>query len=412
MNRQLPIFLFVLLLISLGYSTLGGGTEGGEEKEVGTLSAVAYPTDKEAYLFDKLGQGLATMELANPTTKDGKGELYLSGWNCEMFKCSLYVPFTPVKDFDTSYYSVSGKASSGIAKFEGVSVLSNWTETVKEPTYSVKEVTNEYTTIDNKTGKNVTVTEKYNETYQSGTKDVIVARTGYVKLDGTLVAGKSYLLKFDFTRTSREAVDIYPVIGGTALENWAWWDFGYLYKIQINLTSGVNSTLTNFPAYFIVNTSALISAGKMQGDCDDGVVVNSFENATLSYELEAGTCNTTATVYWVKVPSFYNSSTANTVYLYYGNPSATAGNNTADVWSNNYSVVYHFGTNDTLIDSVQGLTLARNTTYGDCPTIAGKFGNGVQMQNCVYFVNGISGKLPTAKNASMISYWENFYGRY
>ena len=63
------------------------------------------------------------------------------------------------------------------------------------------------------------------------------------------------------------------------LDPW-WGGSSWDYKRQVNLTSGVNSTLTDFPAHFILDTQSLIGNGSMQGDCDDLRVINSSEDGS------------------------------------------------------------------------------------------------------------------------------------
>jgi hypothetical protein len=93
--------------------------------------------------------------------------------------------------------------------------------------------------------------------------------------------------------------------------------------------SGNASTLTDYQVSVTIDTAALISAGRMQNDCDDIRFVNSDNTTKLSYWLESG-CNSTSTKFWVKVPSI-TGSTSKTIYVHFGNNSATSessGSNT------------------------------------------------------------------------------------
>ena len=159
----------------------------------------------------------------------------------------------------------------------------------------------------------------------------------------TLQAGDSALIKIRGHKVINENIDVIPKLYGLSFSEWALWGGSWDYKKQINLTSGVDSELTNFPAHFILDTQSLIGNGTMQEDCDDLRVADETEEGELSFEIEGQTCNTTSTIVWVKIPTFYNSSTVNSVYAYYGNAGASEGNNTADVWSEGYERVFHFG---------------------------------------------------------------------
>jgi hypothetical protein len=91
------------------------------------------------------------------------------------------------------------------------------------------------------------------------------------------------------------------------------------------------TNLTNYQVLVTLDTASLISAGKMRSDCGDIRFTDSDAQTLLSYWIESG-CNSATTKIWVKVPTIPASSTK-TIYVYYGNPSATnqsSGDNTFD----------------------------------------------------------------------------------
>ncbi len=89
--------------------------------------------------------------------------------------------------------------------------------------------------------------------------------------------------------------------------------------------TGNASTLTDYQVSVTIDTSALISASRMQSDCDDIRFVDSDNTTKLSFWLESG-CNTSATKFWVKVPTITGSATR-TLYTHFGNNSATSESN-------------------------------------------------------------------------------------
>jgi hypothetical protein len=96
----------------------------------------------------------------------------------------------------------------------------------------------------------------------------------------------------------------------------------YKKAITINNTSNSNA-LTDYQVPISLDTASLISAGKMRSDGGD---IRFADGATLlNYWVESG-INTTSTTIWVKVPSIPASS-SKTIYVYYGNPSATSQSN-------------------------------------------------------------------------------------
>ncbi|MDD3145960.1 MAG: DUF2341 domain-containing protein [Candidatus Riflebacteria bacterium] len=116
------------------------------------------------------------------------------------------------------------------------------------------------------------------------------------------------------------------------------------YRKPISITS--TQTTTNFQVRLVVNTSTLVTAGKMQADCDDIRFRDSDSQTGLSYWLESG-ANTANTIIWVKIPSL-TANTPKTIYLYYGDPTATSGSDGNAV----FEFFDHFATlNPTIWDS-------------------------------------------------------------
>lgn len=109
-----------------------------------------------------------------------------------------------------------------------------------------------------------------------------------------------------------------------------WYNQAWLYRQKVNV-SGSTSQLEEYQLRIQVNTAALISAGKLQSQCQDIRVINS--NQVLPYWIETGTngCNTTATNIWVKVPVIPTSGI--TLYVYYGNSSVASIENPNDVFT-------------------------------------------------------------------------------
>jgi hypothetical protein len=109
--------------------------------------------------------------------------------------------------------------------------------------------------------------------------------------------------------------------------NWTWIIFSlpylsdYSYRRAISI-SNPGPTLTEYHINLTLDTQSLISAGKMQSDCDDIRFTDSDGSTLLSYWLESG-CNSASTKIWVNVPYIPANSTK-TIYLYYGNPYASS----------------------------------------------------------------------------------------
>ena len=100
------------------------------------------------------------------------------------------------------------------------------------------------------------------------------------------------------------------------------WKFYKEYTVHEN----TGSDLTDYQVKLTLDTASLISAGYMKSDCSDIRVVDSDKTTDLSFWVEEGTCNTDHTAIWVKIPSLAASS-SKTIYVYFGNPSATSASN-------------------------------------------------------------------------------------
>jgi hypothetical protein len=104
------------------------------------------------------------------------------------------------------------------------------------------------------------------------------------------------------------------------------WLTGWRYRRSITINNSNNSnSLTDYQVLVILDTQSLISAGKMRNDGGDIRFTDSDGATLLNYWVESG-INTSSTYIWVKVPSVPANSTK-TIYVYYGNPSATSQSN-------------------------------------------------------------------------------------
>ncbi|MEM5821015.1 MAG: DUF2341 domain-containing protein [Candidatus Aenigmatarchaeota archaeon] len=103
------------------------------------------------------------------------------------------------------------------------------------------------------------------------------------------------------------------------------WLSGWQYRIPITIKENSGNTLTDYQVLIALNTQSLISQGKMRNDCGDIRFTDSDGISLLNYWLESG-CNSANTKIWVKVPNI-PANGQKTIYVYYGNPSATSLSN-------------------------------------------------------------------------------------
>ncbi|MBI1306330.1 MAG: DUF2341 domain-containing protein [Bacteroidetes bacterium] len=107
---------------------------------------------------------------------------------------------------------------------------------------------------------------------------------------------------------------------------------GYRYRQAIVL-SNAGSALKNYQVAHLLNTSSLVSSGKMNSLGKD-IRFLSKQGNELKYWIEDGTMNTSTTRLWIKTDSIKGYG-LDTIYMFYGNSSATPKSDasaTFDVW--------------------------------------------------------------------------------
>lgn len=155
--------------------------------------------------------------------------------------------------------------------------------------------------------------------------------TGAVTVGGTAtlssynVFSSAVDIEGDTTMTDSNAFASTLTVGTAVVEAST---FSYRRTITITNPSG-SSTLTNHQLSTTIDTASLVSAGKMQPDCDDIRVKDT--NQTTGLEYWVGDCNTANTIVWFKVPSISAESTK-AIYLYYGDASASSEANGHNVF--------------------------------------------------------------------------------
>lgn len=101
---------------------------------------------------------------------------------------------------------------------------------------------------------------------------------------------------------------------------------GTNYRKVITVDNSSNaSELNNYQILLNLDTSELISAGKMNSDCSDIRITDTDGSTKLNYWLEAG-CDTTNTKIWTKIPSIPANS-SKSIYVNYGKTSLTSESN-------------------------------------------------------------------------------------
>ncbi len=110
-----------------------------------------------------------------------------------------------------------------------------------------------------------------------------------------------------------------------------WWNDTWSYRQSIAVTNSSAGELTDFQVQIFngENLSSLVSAGKLEASLSD-LRFTDINHRVLPYWIEDTT--NTAVIAWVKVPSI--PTTGTTIYMYYGNASATSDSVASNIIGN------------------------------------------------------------------------------
>jgi len=165
---------------------------------------------------------------------------------------------------------------------------------------------------------------------------------------------------YQFERTDNGwgvSIDHIPYFLGNEYARFTWWNSSWKYRKPITITEQSGNTLTDYQVKLTIDTASLISEEKMNSDCSDIRFTwyneSSGEEVEIPYWIESG-CNSANTVIWVKVPEIPANDNA-TIYMYYGNPSATS--------ESNATAVFNFFEDFEGTSLPSGWTLRKSATY-------------------------------------------------
>ena len=129
-----------------------------------------------------------------------------------------------------------------------------------------------------------------------------------------------------------------------AQQNWYHdsWEFRKNITLSLNTATGVDSDLTDFPVLISFTDTDLIQTNESLGR--DFVFTQSDGITVLSHEIEKFDNTTGEVIAWVKLPTMSASETTE-MYMYYKGD--TIGFNSADVWNDDYVLVWHLNQTST-----------------------------------------------------------------
>jgi hypothetical protein len=118
-----------------------------------------------------------------------------------------------------------------------------------------------------------------------------------------------------------------------------WWDTSFSHRMKLTFdNSSQTQDLINFPVLVKLNSSR-ISYSYTQDNGQDIRFVDS-DDTILSHEIELWDEGGNSWV-WMKVPQIDGGSSEDYIWMYYGNQSASDGQNGTGVWDSDYLGVWH-----------------------------------------------------------------------
>jgi hypothetical protein len=160
--------------------------------------------------------------------------------------------------------------------------------------------------------------------------------------------------------------------GGTG----GWYDSSWTRRMQLAFdNSGQAENLTDFQV-LVTLTPARFNYADARADGAD-LRFTDAAGALLPHEIERWNAGGTSHV-WVRVPSIPGSSSAGSIYMYYGNPAATAAESPSGVWAG-YGGVWHLDG-----DAADATANGNNGTQVATTTVAGRMGNALNFSGSAY----------------------------
>jgi hypothetical protein len=176
---------------------------------------------------------------------------------------------------------------------------------------------------------------------KSGGSATISAASGPSDASGMVTFSVSDTVSESLTFTATDTTGGIPIPQGVAVRfvRSAWSDSSWLYRKAIVIPrTNVVADLTNFPVLISFTDSHLGGAAQTNGA--DLRFTSSDGTNRLAHEIESYSNSNGTLAAWVNVP-LLSSTTDTTLFLYYGNASATNQQNAGGVWNADYKAVWH-----------------------------------------------------------------------
>ncbi|MFC1611943.1 DUF2341 domain-containing protein [Myxococcota bacterium] len=131
----------------------------------------------------------------------------------------------------------------------------------------------------------------------------------------------------------------------------SWYDLSWQYRKEITISAGMVSVDQTFFPFLLHHPTDSDLSARARSDGFDILFTEADGLSKLDHEIEDFSPGTGELVVWIAIP-FLSSSIDTSLFLYYGNGSATNQENPAAVWDDNYLAVYHL--NESPANGVSG----------------------------------------------------------
>ncbi len=127
----------------------------------------------------------------------------------------------------------------------------------------------------------------------------------------------------------------------------AWWNDDWAYRKQIDFDAsqtgaGLSATLKDVPVLIRLHAGNFSYFGDVQPNGADLRFVAADDKTPLKFHIERFDPVNQLALIWVKVPQLTGGAKSDSLYLYYGNPKATAGGDPGGTYDKNQVLDLHF----------------------------------------------------------------------
>jgi hypothetical protein len=163
----------------------------------------------------------------------------------------------------------------------------------------------------------------------------------------------------------------------------SWWNNNYQYRKKITFNNSDQSqNLQDFPVLIKLNCNRIDYTQTQDQGQDIRFIDPADPTNPLPHEIEEWNESTDPNVYsivWVKVLQIDANSNTDHIWMYYGNPSASDGQNVDGVWNNDYKMVWHCNDESGQLQDSSGNNVPSSSHYNLTHQATGKIGYGVSL---------------------------------